>query len=176
MGGVHSGAKRVLVSAGSSAMGASGSLGSDQSDAGRILCVARAPCAQNGSMYTACSLTRGDEKDVFIPPWSGVAGGMGGASVGLVRAPQVHFLLNSFEDGHGCFLPPPGTAPHVVANVLKAFFSTLPEPLLTYKCARPPSLLPPSCTPPAHPAVQSYRPTGLSDLLHTESELPRHSK
>mmetsp|Transcript_19495 Transcript_19495/g.58933 ORF Transcript_19495/g.58933 Transcript_19495/m.58933 type:complete len:381 (-) Transcript_19495:390-1532(-) len=45
----------------------------------------------------------------------------------------VHFLLNSFEDGHGCFLPPPGTSPHVIANVLKAFFSTLPEPLLTYK-------------------------------------------
>lgn len=45
----------------------------------------------------------------------------------------VHFLLNSFEDSHGCFLPPPGTSPHVVANVLKAFFSTLPEPLLTYK-------------------------------------------
>lgn len=45
----------------------------------------------------------------------------------------VHFLLNSFEDSHGCFLPPPGTSPHVVANVLKSFFSTLPEPLLTYK-------------------------------------------
>ena len=46
----------------------------------------------------------------------------------------MHFLLNSFEDAHGCFLPPPGTSPHVVANVLKRFFGTLPEPLLTYKC------------------------------------------
>ena len=46
---------------------------------------------------------------------------------------QVTFLLNSFEDAHGCFLPPPGSSPHVIANVLKQFFSTLPEPLLTYK-------------------------------------------
>lgn len=45
------------------------------------------------------------------------------------------FLLNSFEDASGCFLLPPGTSPHVVANVLKQFFATLPEPLLTYKCA-----------------------------------------
>lgn len=51
----------------------------------------------------------------------------------VVGQDLVHFLLNSFEDSHGCFLPPPGTSPHVVANVLKAFFSTLPEPLFTYK-------------------------------------------
>jgi hypothetical protein len=48
-------------------------------------------------------------------------------------ADLVTFLLNSFEDAHGCFLPPPGSSPHVIANVLKQFFSTLPEPLLTYK-------------------------------------------
>ena len=74
--------------------------------------------------------------------------------MGVVRAPQVHFLLNSFEDGHGCFLPPPGTAPHVVANVLKAFFSTLPEPLLTYKCGRCPHRRPHDHLPP-HPAVRA---------------------
>jgi hypothetical protein len=29
-----------------------------------------------------------------------------------------------------------GTSPHVVANTLKRFLLTLPEPLLTYKCVR----------------------------------------
>jgi hypothetical protein len=28
-----------------------------------------------------------------------------------------------------------GTSPHVIANTLKRFLLTLPEPLLTYKCA-----------------------------------------
>ncbi|BDA48237.1 probable rho GTPase-activating protein 12 [Coccomyxa sp. Obi] len=45
----------------------------------------------------------------------------------------VHFLLGAFEEGAGAVLPPPGTSPHVVANVLKRFLLTLPEPLLTYK-------------------------------------------
>jgi hypothetical protein len=31
-----------------------------------------------------------------------------------------------------------GTSPHVIACTLKRFLLTLPEPLLTYKCARPP--------------------------------------
>ena len=30
-------------------------------------------------------------------------------------------------------MPPPGTSPSVIANVLKQFLRTLPEPLLTYK-------------------------------------------
>ena len=32
-------------------------------------------------------------------------------------------------------LPPAGTSPHVLACVIKLFLLTLPEPLLTYKCA-----------------------------------------
>jgi hypothetical protein len=40
--------------------------------------------------------------------------------------------------GHGAVLPPAGTSPHVVAGALKLFLLTLPEPLLTYKCAPAP--------------------------------------
>ena len=36
--------------------------------------------------------------------------------------------------GVGAVLPPPGTSPHVIANTLKQFLITLPEPLLTFKC------------------------------------------
>ena len=30
-------------------------------------------------------------------------------------------------------LPPPGTSPHVLANAIKAFLITMPEPLLTFR-------------------------------------------
>ena len=48
----------------------------------------------------------------------------------------IGFMLNSFEDGFGVFLPPAGTTPHTLAAVLLHFLTTLPEPLLTFKCAR----------------------------------------
>ena len=38
-------------------------------------------------------------------------------------------------------LPPAGTSPHVLACVIKLFLLTLPEPLLTYKCAADPTPL-----------------------------------
>ena len=41
--------------------------------------------------------------------------------------------------GHGAVLPPAGTSPHVLACVIKLFLLTLPEPLLTYKCAAGPT-------------------------------------
>ena len=40
-----------------------------------------------------------------------------------------------FEDGFGVFLPPAGTSPHTLAALLLHFCFTLPEPLLTFKCA-----------------------------------------
>lgn len=56
---------------------------------------------------------------------------------GIFREPAsdeiVQFLLNSFEDGFGVFLPPPGTSPHTLAALLLHFCFTLPEPLLTFK-------------------------------------------
>eukprot|EP00884_Botryococcus_braunii_P022096 jgi/Botrbrau1/8570/Bobra.0359s0034.1 len=44
-----------------------------------------------------------------------------------------HYLLAAFEEGSGAVLPPPGTNPHILANVVKQFLLTLPEPLLTYR-------------------------------------------
>ena len=35
--------------------------------------------------------------------------------------------------GSGAVLPPPGTSPHVLANAIKAFLITMPEPLLTFR-------------------------------------------
>lgn len=35
--------------------------------------------------------------------------------------------------GSGAVLPPAGTSPHVLANAIKHFLVTMPEPLLTYK-------------------------------------------
>ena len=64
-----------------------------------------------------------------------------GRQVGLFREDEsasqevIGFMLNSFEDGFGVFLPPAGTTPHTLAAVLLHFLSTLPEPLLTFKCA-----------------------------------------
>ncbi len=48
----------------------------------------------------------------------------------------IGFMLNSFEDGFGIFLPPAGSTPTTLASVLLHFLVTLPEPLLTFKCAR----------------------------------------
>ncbi|KAL3159116.1 hypothetical protein ABBQ32_011112 [Trebouxia sp. C0010 RCD-2024] len=45
----------------------------------------------------------------------------------------VQFLIGSFQEGSGAVLPPAGTSPHVLANAIKHFLATMPEPLLTYK-------------------------------------------
>ena len=61
--------------------------------------------------------------------------------VGLFREEEsasqevIGFMLNSFEDGFGVFLPPAGTTPSTLAAVLLHFLVTLPEPLFTFKCA-----------------------------------------
>ena len=47
-------------------------------------------------------------------------------------------LTGALWAGHGAVLPPAVTSPHVLACVIKLFLLTLPEPLLTYKCARGP--------------------------------------
>ena len=63
------------------------------------------------------------------------------SQVGLFREDEaasqqeaIGFMLNSFEDGFGVFLPPAGTTPATLASVLLHFLVTLPEPLLTFKC------------------------------------------
>ena len=62
------------------------------------------------------------------------------AQAGLFRENEsasqevIGFILNSFEDGFGVFLPPAGTTPQTLAAVLLHFLVTLPEPLLTFKC------------------------------------------
>ena len=64
------------------------------------------------------------------------------SQVGLFREDDsesqevIGFMLNSFEDGFGIFLPPAGSTPSTLASVLLHFLVTLPEPLLTFKCAR----------------------------------------
>ena len=70
-----------------------------------------------------------------------LAAGVSPVQVGLFRdddgASQevIGFMLNSFEDGFGIFLPPAGSTPTTLASVLLHFLVTLPEPLLTFKCA-----------------------------------------
>ncbi|KAK9866998.1 hypothetical protein WJX84_001595 [Apatococcus fuscideae] len=59
----------------------------------------------------------------------------------------VHYLLGALEESQGTSLPPPGTSPHILANALKQFFITLPEPLFTYKLM--PDLLEAGATSPA---------------------------
>lgn len=64
-----------------------------------------------------------------------VTRGLETESLFLEEAPLdlVQFLIGSFQEGSGAVLPPAGTSPHVLANAIKHFLVTMPEPLLTYK-------------------------------------------
>ena len=48
-------------------------------------------------------------------------------------------LSDCVTAGSGAVLPPAGTSPHVLANAIKHFLVTMPEPLLTYKWVLQPS-------------------------------------
>jgi hypothetical protein len=133
--------QQVLGRAQKAALGAAEKVGTAASAGGNWVWNAsnRASTALKGDAITVLARqeagTRPVPRTVLVCCSSLIATGPGtkGIFSEAAGADLVTFLLNSFEDAHGCFLPPPGTSPHVVANVLKQFFATLPEPLLTYK-------------------------------------------
>ena len=69
-----------------------------------------------------------------------IAAPMWGPRKVLPRSTLCGALSETRRAGHGAVLPPAGTSPHVLACVIKLFLLTLPEPLLTYKCASGPAL------------------------------------